>query len=52
MGLERIEVRCTGATWLEALVLAILVGMATRTVWTPGRRWTAGIAFSANPDYS
>ena len=47
MGLERIEVRLVGAAWLEALVLAILVGTAVRTAWTPGRGWTAGIDFSA-----
>jgi uncharacterized integral membrane protein (TIGR00698 family) len=47
MGLERIEARLAGAAWLEALVLAILVGTAVRTTWTPGRRWTAGIDFSA-----
>jgi len=45
--LERVEVRLAGAAWLESLVLAILVGTAVRTAWTPGRRWTAGIDFSA-----
>ena len=34
-------------TWLEALVLAILVGTAVRTAWKPSARWTGGIAFSA-----
>ena len=47
IGLERIEARLAGAAWLEALVLAILVGTAIRTTWTPGHRWTAGIDFSA-----
>ena len=47
MGLERIETRLASAAWLEALVLAILVGIAVRTAWTPGDRWTAGIDFSA-----
>ena len=47
IGLERVEVRLAGAAWLEALVLAIVVGTAVRTAWTPGRRWTAGIDFSA-----
>jgi uncharacterized integral membrane protein (TIGR00698 family) len=47
LGLERIEARLAGTAWLEALVLAILVGTAVRTTWTPGRRWTAGIDFSA-----
>ncbi len=47
MGLERVEARLAGAAWLEALVLAILVGTAVRTVWTPGQRWIGGINFSA-----
>ncbi len=47
IGLERIEAGLAGAAWLEALVLAILVGTAVRTTWTPGHRWTAGIDFSA-----
>lgn len=33
--------------WLEALVLAILLGMAVRTVWWPGDLWKSGIGFSA-----
>jgi uncharacterized integral membrane protein (TIGR00698 family) len=33
--------------YIEALVVAILLGMAIRSFWTPGRRWRAGIAFSA-----
>ncbi len=45
--LERIEARLTGRAWLEALVLAILVGTGIRTAWTPGRRWAGGIGFSA-----
>ncbi|MGI4794879.1 MAG: YeiH family protein [Janthinobacterium lividum] len=47
VGLERIEAAAFGATWLEALVLAILVGTAVRTAWRPGPRWARGIAFSA-----
>ena len=47
MLLERVEEAAFGATWLEALVLAILVGTAVRTVWSPGTRWFAGINFSA-----
>ena len=47
MGLEQIEARLSGAAWLEALVLAILVGTAVRSAWTPAHRWTAGIDFSA-----
>ena len=44
---ERAEAAAFGATWLEALVLAILVGTAVRTAWTPGPAFTPGIAFSA-----
>ena len=46
-GLERVEAQLAGRAWLEALVLAILVGTAIRTAWTPGRRWAGGIGFSA-----
>ncbi len=44
---ERLEGTAFGATWLEALVLAILVGTLVRTAWTPGERFRPGIAFSA-----
>lgn len=47
LGLERVEAGLFGHAWLEALVLAILVGALVRTVWNPGRRWTPGISFSA-----
>lgn len=33
--------------YVEALVLAILLGMVLRAFWTPLKRWQAGIAFSA-----
>ncbi|MDB5377627.1 MAG: putative sulfate exporter family transporter [Rubritepida sp.] len=36
-----------GRAWLEALVLAILIGAAMRTAWTPGARWKPGIDLSA-----
>ena len=45
--LERIEARFAHGTWLEALVLAILVGTAVRTAWHPSIGWFAGINFSA-----
>jgi uncharacterized integral membrane protein (TIGR00698 family) len=47
IGLQHLEERWAGRPWLEALVLAILIGTAVRTVWTPGPRWTPGIGFSA-----
>jgi uncharacterized integral membrane protein (TIGR00698 family) len=45
--LQSVEVRLVGQAYLEALVLAILLGVAIRTAWTPGERWHAGIVFSA-----
>ncbi len=33
--------------YVEALVIAILLGMAIRTAWQPSERWRSGIAFSA-----
>ncbi len=47
IGLEHIEEAWTGRPWLEALVIAILLGTILRTAWTPGSRWTPGIGFSA-----
>jgi len=45
--LQAVEVGIAGQPYLEALVLAILIGVAVRTAWTPGPRWIPGIAFSA-----
>lgn len=39
----QVEARAFGRAWIEPLVVAILLGVAIRTVWTPGRRWRAGI---------
>jgi uncharacterized integral membrane protein (TIGR00698 family) len=47
MALEWGETAIFGRAWLEALVLAILVGTAIRTAIPPRERWLAGIAFSA-----
>jgi uncharacterized integral membrane protein (TIGR00698 family) len=47
MVLERIEVFFVGQPYLEALVAAILIGVAVRTAWKPGTRWNDGISFSA-----
>jgi uncharacterized integral membrane protein (TIGR00698 family) len=46
-GLEFVETRLFGHTWLEALVLAILLGAVIRSLWTPGASWQPGIRFSA-----
>jgi uncharacterized integral membrane protein (TIGR00698 family) len=45
--LQTIEVGLVGQPYLEALVLAILIGVAIRSAWKPGPRWTQGIDFSA-----
>ena len=47
IALERIEEHLFGRAWLEALVLAILIGTAVRTAWAPSARWRGGITFSA-----
>jgi uncharacterized integral membrane protein (TIGR00698 family) len=47
MLLERLEGDLFGHAWLEALVLAILVGTLVRTAWTPAQRVFAGISFCA-----
>ena len=46
-GLQAGEERLTGHPYVEALVLAILLGTALRTAWVPGARFKAGIAVSA-----
>ncbi|MDF0491355.1 putative sulfate exporter family transporter [Sphingomonas sp. H39-1-10] len=45
--LQSAEQALFGRAWLEALVLAILIGTAIRTAWTPAARWFPGIDFSA-----
>jgi uncharacterized integral membrane protein (TIGR00698 family) len=45
--LQATEVVAVGEPYLEALVLAILLGVVLRTAWTPGPRWRPGVAFSA-----
>jgi uncharacterized integral membrane protein (TIGR00698 family) len=46
IALQMVEVHFIGQAYLEALVLAILLGVAIRTVWTPPARLVPGIAFS------
>ena len=45
--LQAVEVHFVGQAYLEALVLAILLGVAVRTAWIPRPRFIPGIAFSA-----
>lgn len=45
--LQEVEVYFITEAYLEALVIAILIGVAVRTVWKPGPDWTPGIEFGA-----
>ena len=47
LGIQAIEERVFDHPYIEALVVAILLGMAVRTAWEPAERWRSGIAFSA-----
>ncbi len=47
LAIEYIESAVFGRAWLEALVLAILVGTAVRTAWSPGKLWISGVKFGA-----
>ncbi len=47
LALEHVEAAAFGRAWLEALVLAILIGTAIRALWSPPARWRVGIAFCA-----
>ena len=47
LGAQSLEERFFGHPYVEALVIAILLGMGLRTFWEPSPRWRAGIAFSA-----
>lgn len=47
VGLQAIEEASVGHPYIEAIVIAILLGTAIRTIWEPNRRFRAGIAFSA-----
>ncbi len=47
LGAQSVEERIFAHPYVEALVIAILLGMALRAVWQPSERWRSGIAFSA-----
>lgn len=47
LGLQWLERTLVGFAWVEALVLAILLGAALRLVWTPSEFWMPGLHFSA-----
>ena len=44
---ERIETLWAGKAWLEALVIAILLGAIVRTLWTPPKLFDRGIRCAA-----
>ena len=46
IALQALEEHWTGRPYLEALVIAILLGTTVRTLWTPGSHWLPGIQFS------
>lgn len=47
LGAQFLEEHVFVHPYVEALVIAILLGMAIRSVWQPSERWRSGIAFSA-----
>jgi uncharacterized integral membrane protein (TIGR00698 family) len=47
MLLQNWEEQAFGHPYVEALVIAILLGIAIRSFWQPGDIWGAGISFSA-----
>ena len=47
IGFESIELRAFAHPYVEALVVAILLGMVIRSFWAPAERWQRGIAFGA-----
>jgi uncharacterized integral membrane protein (TIGR00698 family) len=47
VAIQAVEETAVGHPYVEAIVLAILLGTILRTLWEPGPRWRAGIAFSA-----
>ncbi|MBV1800207.1 YeiH family protein [Siccirubricoccus sp. G192] len=47
LALEHVEEAVFGRAWLEALVLAILLGTAVRSLWRPGDQYGPGIGFGA-----
>ena len=47
LGAEALELRLFGRAWLDAVVLAILIGAAIRTFWTLPEALRPGVAFSA-----
>jgi len=47
IALQALQESAVGHPYVEAIVIAIVLGTAIRTIWEPGARWKTGIAFSA-----
>ena len=47
MTVQAVEETLIGHPYVEAIVIAILLGIAIRAIWEPERRWLMGIAFTA-----
>ncbi len=47
IAVQAAEERVFGNPYIEALVVAILLGIALRSIWQPAPSWRSGIAFSA-----
>lgn len=45
--LQGVETHAFGRAWIEALVIAILLGTLVRMLWAPSDLWRLGIDFSA-----
>jgi uncharacterized integral membrane protein (TIGR00698 family) len=47
VAVQALEQRLFGRAWIESIVLAILIGAAVRSVWTPPATLRPGVEFSA-----
>lgn len=47
LGIQWVESNTFGHPYIEAIVIAILIGMTIRSSWQPSASWQTGIAFSA-----
>lgn len=47
IALQAMQESAVGHPYVEAIVIAIVLGTVIRTIWEPGSRWRVGIAFSA-----
>ena len=47
LGLQALEISLFGRAWLDGVVLAILIGVAVRSLWEPRAAFLPGVNFSA-----